>query len=172
MQCKGGGMHVFALAPYSNVRTVPLVFEPEFTTLEMYMAYSDYHEMMTLAEELLSHVILTLNGGSYHVRVAQRNVDGKLQEEEVIDFTPPYQRINYIEEINEQSGLNLTADDLQSDSTTISLTNCCLKHNIPLPNPVTPSKLMDKILEHFVEAGITKPCFIVDHPQVRHLPVK
>ena len=165
-------MHVFALAPYSNVRTVPLVFEPEFTTLEMYMAYSDYHEMMTLAEELLSHVILTLNGGSYHVRVAQRNVDGKLQEEEVIDFTPPYQRINYIEEINEQSGLNLTADDLQSDSTTISLTNCCLKHNIPLPNPVTPSKLMDKILEHFVEAGITKPCFIVDHPQVRHLPVK
>ena len=133
------------------------------------MAYADYHDMMRLAEELISRVVLTLNGGSYHVRFAPRGPDGKSEEEEeeeVIDFTPPYQRIHYMEEMKKRTGLELTPDGLQSEATIASLTNCCLKHNIPLPNPVTTSKLMDKIIEHFVEAEITKPCFIVDHPQV------
>lgn len=162
----GGLDRVYEIGRQFRNEGVDSTHNPEFTTLEMYMAYADYHDMMTLAEELLSHVILVLNGGSYLVSVAQRGADGQLEEEEIIDFTPPYQRIDYMEEINKRTGLNLTAGDLLSDSTTISLTNCCLKHNIPLPNPATSSKLMDKILEHFVEAEITKPCFIVNHPQI------
>ena len=130
------------------------------------MAYADYQDMQSLAEELLSHVVKTVNGGSLLVDFTPRGADGRLGGKEVIDFTPPFKKINYLEELNRCASLDLQPNLLQEPATVEKLKASFVEHNIQLPDPATPTRLLDKLAQHFLEAKISDPCFIVDHPEV------
>jgi len=161
----GGLDRVFEIGKQFRNEGVDSTHNPEFTTLEMYMAYADYRDMQSLAEEMLSHVVKTVNG-SFLVEFTPREATGCLGETEVIDFTPPFKRVNYLEELNKCANLDLRPDLLQEPATVEKLKASFVEHNIPLPDPATPIRLLDKLVQHFLEAKISDPCFIVDHPEI------
>jgi len=161
----GGLDRVYEIGRQFRNEGVDSTHNPEFTTLEMYMAYADYSDMMTLAEELLAHVVRAVNE-SFLVQTASRGEDGKVEEDEVIDFSPPYQRLDYLEELTRRTGIDLCPAALRDPGTTDKLIQHCVAREIPLPNPVTLPRLMNKLVEHLLEAEIVKPCFIVNFPQI------
>jgi lysyl-tRNA synthetase class 2 len=92
----GGFEKVFELGRIFRNEGVSTRHNPEFTTVELYQAYADYHEMMQLAENLIT--------------TAAQEVLGTLQityQGEAIDLTPPWRRITMHELVQEKTGLDL-----------------------------------------------------------------
>ena len=134
------------------------------------MAYADYRDMMTLAEELLDHVVKTVNCGASVVQTASRDEHGNVIPGETIDFAPPYRKMDYFRELISRTGIDLSADDLDNPGLIDELARFCAEREIPLPKPITLPRLLNKLVEHLLEAEISEPCFIVDYPQVSGFP--
>jgi lysyl-tRNA synthetase class 2 len=93
----GGFEKVFELGRIFRNEGVSTRHNPEFTTVELYQAYADYHDMMQLAENLIT--------------TAAQEVLGTLQityQGEAIDLTPPWRRITMHELVQEKTGLDFT----------------------------------------------------------------
>ena len=74
---------------------ISTIHNPEFTMLEFYQAYADYHDLMALTEEMFIHLAKEVCGTT------------SLQyQNETIDFTPPWRRMAYLDSIVEVNGLN------------------------------------------------------------------
>lgn len=120
---------------------------PEFTMLELYVAYKDYVWMMGLVEDLISQVAVELNG------IMKVTIGNK-----AIDFTPPWKRITMYDAIKEHTGHSLRGksdDELRKVAKDLHL-------------EVTPKDssgvIIDKIFGEKVEPHLTQPTFITDYP--------
>src|SRR5690606_17529576 len=74
---------------------------PEFTMLEWYMAYADYHDVTAMAEELLAGLVRELTGGTILERHDEHGSPVTL------DFTPPFRRVQFVDGIREHSGIDV-----------------------------------------------------------------
>src|SRR5690554_6414442 len=119
---------------------------PEFTILEFYVAYKDYHWMMDTTEKLLEKVALDTNGSS-KVQVGK----------EVIDFTAPYQRISIYDAIKEHTGIDV------SQMNEVELREVCKQLHIEADESMGKGKLIDEIFGEKCEKHYIQPTRSEEH---------
>ncbi|CAJ1975890.1 unnamed protein product [Sphenostylis stenocarpa] len=143
----GGLERVYEIGKQFRNEGIDLTHNPEFTTCEFYMAYKDYNDLMDLTEQMLSGMVKELTKGSYKIKY---HADGIDKEPIEIDFTPPFRRIDMIEELEKMADLNIPKD-LSSEEANQYLKDACLKYEIKCPPPETTACLLDKLVGHFLE---------------------
>jgi lysyl-tRNA synthetase class 2 len=120
---------------------------PEFTMMELYVAYHDYRWMMNLVEELVSNIAIALNG----VSVA------KLGDHE-INFTPPWKRITMFDAIKEYTGKDLR------EKSEDELRVIAKEFHIEIDPKIGAGGIIDEIFGEKVEPHLIQPTFITDYP--------
>jgi lysyl-tRNA synthetase, class II len=120
---------------------------PEFTVMELYVAYKDYNWMMDITEELIEKIAMDLNG-STKVQVGEK----------VIDFKRPFKRVTMFESIKEFTGIDISIMDEEK------LLSVCKQLHIETNNTMGKGKLIDEIFGAKCEGNYIQPTFITDYP--------
>ena len=120
---------------------------PEFTMLEVYVAYRDYIWMMGLVEDMISRVAQGVNG-SMKVRIGENE----------IDFTPPWKRISMFDAIQQFTGRSLRG------KTESELRQAAKELHIEIAPADGSGKIVDEIFGEKVEPHLLQPTFITDYP--------
>jgi lysyl-tRNA synthetase class 2 len=120
---------------------------PEFTQIELYVAYKDYHWMMELVEEMIERAALDLHGKT-QVKVGDK----------VIDFKRPWKRYTMFEAIQHFTGIDIS----QMDEETLRST--CKQLQVPMDDTMGKGKLIDQIFGEKCEPHLIQPTFITDYP--------
>lgn len=120
---------------------------PEFTVMELYVAYKDYNWMMDITEELIEKIALDLNG------TTQVPTGDK-----IIDFKRPFKRITMFESIKEFTGIDISEMDENQ------LRDVCKELKIELTPSMGKGKLIDEIFGAKCEGCYIQPTFITDYP--------
>ncbi|MFN8354324.1 MAG: lysine--tRNA ligase [Spirosomataceae bacterium] len=120
---------------------------PEFTSLEFYVAYKDYHWMMGITEEIFEKVAIAVNGDT-HVRVGDN----------IINFEGPFARLSIIEAIEHYTGEKIEGLD------EAGLLAKCQQWGIETDASMGYGKLIDEIFGAKVESHLIQPTFIIDYP--------
>ncbi|MBN2424358.1 MAG: lysine--tRNA ligase [Calditrichaceae bacterium] len=120
---------------------------PEFTMLELYVAYKDYKWMMQFVEQLFNHVAQKIVGSSLIELNGQQ-----------IDLSPPWKRLSMFDAIREYAGIDVSAMDEKE------LRKVCKKLNIETSPEMGIGKLIDEIFGEKVEPLLIQPTFIIDYP--------
>lgn len=155
----GGLDRVYEIGRQFRNEGIDLTHNPEFTTLEFYMAYVDYEDLMNMTEELISGLVKAITG-DYKIRYSPKPG----MEEVEIDFTPPFKRISMMEGLEEKMNTKLPAlDDPDID---IKLFALLKKHDLECAPPHTTARLLDTFVGEFLEDDIIHPTFITEHPQI------
>ena len=142
----GGLERVYELAKNFRNEGVSTTHNPEFTTLEIYQAYSDYEGMMTLAESLVA------NG----VRAAAGVTTVPYQGQE-INFSAPWKRISLVEAVEEASGITING------SSTEQILAQAREKGIDLTG-LSRGKLIEHLFDRFVESTLIQPTIVKDYP--------
>ena len=121
---------------------------PEFTVMELYVAYKDYRWMMETTESLLEKVALDIHG------TTKLNVGDK-----TIDFKAPYHRIPILEAIEKHTGIDVSGMDEEKLRTT------ALSLEIEVDDSMGVGKLIDEIFGSCCEHHYVQPTFITDYPK-------
>ncbi|MDC9723472.1 MAG: lysine--tRNA ligase [Urechidicola sp.] len=121
---------------------------PEFTVMELYVAYKDYHWMMEMTEQLLEKVAVDSNGSST-VPV----------DEHQINFKAPYARVPILEAIKVHTGFNVAG---MSEN---ELRSVCNKVGIPADETMGIGKMIDELFGEKCEHHYIQPTFIIDYPK-------
>jgi len=132
---------------------------PEFTMLEFYQAYADYHDLMDLTEDMLRELSLAVLGSS-EVRSTVKNAEGEVLQETVYDFAKPFRRLTVFEAIlhfNEDISAKALADERGAREIAEHL-------DIPLKDSWGLGKVQIEIFEKTVEHRLDQPTFITEYP--------
>lgn len=120
---------------------------PEFTQVELYVAYKDYQWMMDLVEEMVERVAISLHGTT-EVQCGER----------VINFQRPWKRYTMFEAIQEYTGIDISEmDEEQLRETAKNL-------KVPLDDSMGKGKIIDEIFGENVERNLIQPTYITDYP--------
>jgi lysyl-tRNA synthetase class 2 len=88
-------------------------------------------------------------------------------QEVEIDFTPPFRRFRMLADLEKCLGVQLGSyEDLGSPESLKQLNQLCVKNNVECPPPKTASRMLDRLVGHFLEEQCVNPTFIIDHPQI------
>jgi lysyl-tRNA synthetase class 2 len=120
---------------------------PEFTQIELYVAYKDYYWMMELVEEMIEKVALDLHGKT-QVKVGDK----------IIDFKRPWKRYTMFEAIQHFTGIDI------SNMNEEELRRTCEQLHVPKDNTMGKGKLIDQIFGEKCEPNLIQPTFITDYP--------
>ena len=121
---------------------------PEFTCMELYVAYKDYRWMMEFTEQLLETVARELHDGETRVRVGDRE----------IDFRAPFRRITMRDAILEKTGFDIAG------KTEEELRAACRELGVETDETMGKGKLIDAIFGERCEADLVQPTFVTDYP--------
>ena len=144
----GGLERVYEIARVFRNEGLSTRHNPEFTMLELYQAYADYHDMMDLVEALVAHLATELTGSTV-VTYGDRT----------IDLTPPWRRATLVELVQEHSGLSVDLDTPRDE-----LAAHCRDLGIEVKDHYGPGKLLLEIYEKTTEANLWGPVFVCDYP--------
>jgi len=120
---------------------------PEFTSMEIYVAYKDYVWMMEMVEDLLEKVTESIHGTTV-VTVGDRQ----------IDFAGPYRRLTMFDSIKEYAGVDVSEMD------EAGLRKVCADLGIEVDDSMGKGKLIDEIFGAKVEEHLVQPTYITDYP--------
>ncbi len=120
---------------------------PEFTVMELYVAYKDYNWMMDITEELLEKIAINVNGTTV-VPVGDK----------MIDFKRPFKRITMFDSIKEFTGIDISGMDENQ------LRDTCKTLHIDVADNIGKGKLIDEIFGAKCEGNYIQPTFITDYP--------
>lgn len=120
---------------------------PEFTQMELYVAYKDYHWMMDLVEEMVEKIALDIHGKT-EIQVG----------ENLINFKRPWKRFSMYEAIEHFTGIDIS----EMDET--ALRETAEKLDVPIDETMGRGKLIDEIFGEKCEPNLIQPTFITDYP--------
>ncbi len=120
---------------------------PEFTCMEIYVAYKDYNWMMDFTERMLEKICMDVNGTT-EVKVGDNT----------ISFKAPYRRVTMIDAIKEFTGIDITG--MGEDE----LRDVCARLDIETDPSMGKGKLIDEIFGEKCEGNFIQPTFIIDYP--------
>lgn len=121
---------------------------PEFTAMEIYVAYKDYHWMMDFTERLLEHCAIAVNGTT-------KATFGEYE----VDFKAPYPRVTMTDAIKQFTGFDIT------DKTEDELRTFAQSIGIEVNETMGKGKLIDEIFGEKCEGNFIQPTFITDYPK-------
>jgi lysyl-tRNA synthetase class 2 len=124
------------------------VHNPEFTVMEIYVAYKDYNWMMRFTEQMLEKTCLDVHGTT-EVKVGDT----------AINFKAPYRRVTMIDAIKENAGIDITGMNEEQ------LREVCRKLGVEQNTTMGKGKLIDEIFSEKCEANYIQPTFITDYPK-------
>ena len=120
---------------------------PEFTCMEIYVAYKDYIWMQEFTEQMLERVAMAVNG------TTDVELDGK-----TISFKAPFRRVTMTDAIKEKTGYDITG---QSEE---QLREACKRLNVEIDDTMGKGKLIDAIFGQYCEEHLVQPTFVTDYP--------
>ena len=143
----GGFDGVFEFAKDFRNEGMSRFHNPEFTQMELYVAYKDYNWMMDMVEEMVEKIALDLHGVT-KVKVGENE----------INFARPWKRYTMFEAIEEYTGVDISKmDELQLRATAEQL-------NVAVDDSMGKGKLIDEIFGEKCEGLLIQPTFITDYP--------
>lgn len=144
----GGFDAVYEFAKDFRNEGMDRTHNPEFTVMELYVAYKDYHWMMDMTEQLLEKVAIDSNGSS-EVTVGENK----------INFKAPYPRVPILEAIKIHTGYDVAGMNEEE------LREVCKKVDIPVDESMGVGKLIDELFGEKCEHHYIQPTFITDYPK-------
>ena len=143
----GGFDGVYEFAKNFRNEGMDRTHNPEFTVMEIYVAYKDYNWMMDFTEKLLEHCAVAVNGSS----IAQFG-------EHQIDFKAPYARISMTDAIKKYTGFDITGKS-END-----IRQAAKDLGVEVDDTMGKGKLIDEIFGEKCEPNFIQPTFITDYP--------
>jgi lysyl-tRNA synthetase class 2 len=143
----GGYLGVYEFAKDFRNEGMDKTHNPEFTCMEIYVAYKDYFWMMEFVEKMLCKVAMEVNGTT-KVDIAGNEVD----------FGGTYRRLPILDAIKEYAGVDVKGmDEAQLRAT-------CKQLNVEVEPSMGKGKLIDAIFGEYCEKNLIQPTFIIDYP--------
>ena len=121
---------------------------PEFTVMEIYIAYKDYLWMMEFTEQMLERVALAVNG------TTELTIDGRQ-----VSFKAPFRRLTMTDAIREKTGYDITGQ------TEEQLREACRRLGVEADATMGKGKLIDAIFGQYCEEELVQPTFVMDYPR-------
>lgn len=143
----GGFEGVYEIGKMFRNEGMDRTHNPEFTGMEIYVAYKDYIWMMEMVEDLIEKITLSVHGKTI-LKVADKE----------IDFAGPYRRLTMFDSIKEYAGIDVSEMD------EVGLRKVCADLGIQVDNSMGKGKLIDEIFGEKVEANLIQPTYITDYP--------
>jgi lysyl-tRNA synthetase class 2 len=143
----GGFDGVYEFAKDFRNEGMDRTHNPEFTVMEIYVAWKDYFWMMDFTEEMLERIALTLHGTT-KVPMGDRQ----------IDFKRPFRRLTMTDAIREKTGFDITGkseDEIRA---------ACKTLHVEIDPTMGKGKLIDAIFGQFCEHELIQPTFVTDYP--------
>lgn len=143
----GGFDRVYEISKDFRNEGIDKTHNPEFTMLELYVAYKDYNWMMEFVEEMVENVAAKVYGKT------EFEIDGTM-----IDFKGPWIRLSMVDSIKDVTGVDIT------NTTSDELKSALKKYNIELEDGANNGKMIDELFGAAIEPSIIQPTFVVDYP--------
>ncbi len=143
----GGFSGVYEFAKDFRNEGMDKTHNPEFTCMEIYVAYKDYIWMMEFVEKMLEKVAMAVNG-STEVEIAGNKVN----------FQAPYRRIRILDAIKEYAGVDVAGMGVDE------LRDVCKKLGVEIEPSMGVGKLIDAIFGEYCEKHFVQPTFVIDYP--------
>ena len=143
----GGFDRVYEISKDFRNEGIDKTHNPEFTMLELYVAYKDYNWMMEFVEEMVVNTCMSVFG------TTQFEIEGN-----TIDFKSPWKRLPMVDALKEKTGI----DVLEADEETLRAE--LKKHGVELEKGAGKGKLIDELFGATVEPEIVQPTFVTDYP--------
>jgi lysyl-tRNA synthetase, class II len=143
----GGFEGVYEFAKDFRNEGMDRIHNPEFTVMEIYIAYKDYNWMMSFTEEIVKKAALDLHGKTEIV-----------YGDKIINLTPPYKRVSMTDAIKENTGFDISGMNEEE------LRKICDRLVVPHAPEMGAGKLIDQIFSEKCEQNYIQPTFIIDYP--------
>ena len=121
---------------------------PEFTLMELYQAYTDYHGMMDLTENLYRHVANEVLGTT---KITYNGIE--------MDLGKPFERITMLDAVKKYSGVDFNEINSLEEARAAAK-----EHNVEYENHHKKGDILNLFFEEFVEHHLIQPTFVMDHP--------
>lgn len=143
----GGFNGVYEFAKDFRNEGMDRTHNPEFTCMEIYIAYKDYIWMMDFTERLLAQIATDLHGTT-SVTIGDKQ----------IEFKPPFRRVTMTDAIREKTGFDITGKSEDE------IRKACTALNVEVDETMGKGKLIDAIFGEFCEGDFIQPTFVTDYP--------
>ena len=121
---------------------------PEFTMMECYQAFADYHAMMDVVEGMFNHIATTVYGTTTVT-----------YGEHTVDLTPPWPRVRLRDAIRDACGI-----DYAAVTDTDALRRLAREAGADVPDTMVRPRIIDELLKTFVRPSLIRPTFLIDYP--------
>lgn len=121
---------------------------PEFTMLELYEAYADFHDIMELTENLVAHIAKEVLGST---TVTYGDIE--------VDLEPKWKRLHMVDAVKEHTGVDFWQDISDEDAKALAK-----EHGVEIQDTMTYGHILNEFFEQKVESELIQPTFIYGHP--------
>lgn len=158
-KCVIGGIdRVYEIGKQFRNEGIDSTHNPEFTTLEFYMAFADYYDLMEITQDLLRVLVKECKGNDDLTVDYQGNV---------IDFSQEFHKVEFINALESATG-KLFPEEFTSNDSIEFLSDLIYKFNIKSYDKdsllKSPKRCLDKLFSHLIEPELIQPTFVLDHP--------
>ncbi len=143
----GGFEGVYEISKNFRNEGMDRMHNPEFTALEIYVAYKDYFWVMEMVEDLLNSLVVNLFGS-----------ETITYNDKQISFRKPFERKKMFDLFKEYLNENVI------DKTESELVSIAKKHELEIPNNLSKAKILDEIFSEIVQPNLIQPTFVTDYP--------
>ncbi len=144
----GGLEKVYEIGRVFRNEGVSTRHNPEFTMIELYEAYADYHDIMELVENLVAHIAEEVTG-STTVQYGENEIDLK----------PRWTRLHMVDAIKEHTGVDFWKEMTKEEAVTLAKEN-----GIQIEDSMTYGHIVNEFFEQRVEEKLMQPTFVYGHP--------
>ena len=144
----GGLEKVYEIGRVFRNEGVDTRHNPEFTLMELYQAYTDYHGMMDLTENMFRHIAQEVNGST---TIVFNGIE--------MDLGKPFERLTMVDAVKKYTGVDWNEIHTVEEARAVAK-----EHNVEYEERHAKGDILNLFFEEFVEHHLIQPTFIMDHP--------